>query len=66
MSKAQATAWITRRQKMRRARYACPRCGWRFTFDCLVNGPLTPIHAAPGLVGDCSGTGMVLTRARHD
>ena len=65
MSAAQATAWITRRQKMRRARYACPRCGWRFTFDCLVDGPRTPTHTAPGLAGVCSGTGQVLTGAKR-
>lgn len=63
-SESLRNCWPARRQKMLRARYACPVCQFRFTFDCLVNGPRVPSHTAPQSAGVCSGTGNLLTRRK--
>lgn len=64
ISAANVKAWPARRQRMKRARYACPMCKTRFTWDQLLTGPKTPIHPDPSLAADCRGVGQCLEKAR--
>ena len=45
-------------------RYACPKCGQKWRFNELVNGPRVPGHR-DGLVV-CPGSGKELVKAKRE